>query len=375
MDNPEIPATPIGPQGGKPAGPRNGRRPIRVIAWPAFANRVENPYNSLLYSALRDEGIEVAEFSVQRLLLGRQADILHLHWSPTTRIRGATRGRVKRTSAEMLLLLAAAKRRGMKIVWTAHNIGAHDRLEYPDLEAKYWPRVASSLSALISLSLSGVEVLRSRYPSLNTVPSFVTPHGHYRTAYPRTLSRAEARKQLGISQDAKVISFVGQVRPYKNLPALVRAFRSLSDPSAVLLIAGKVKLGDKRQKFDDLVAADSRIKVFGTFVPPDEMQLYLEAADLVVLPFRETLNSGSAILALSFDKPVLVPRAGSLVDLSQQIGENWVMTYEGELTPAILKDAVDRAVTMRESVAPLDPLEWSLIARQTRDIYRSLVER
>lgn len=263
----------------------------------------------------------------------------------------------------------------MKIVWTAHNIGAHDSLAHPDLEEKYWSRVASRLSALISLSHSGVEALRTRYPSLRTVPSFVTAHGHYRAVYSRTVSRDEARRQLGIAGDAKVISFIGQVRPYKNLPALLRAFRSLTDPACAVLIAGKVKLGDKRKEIDDLVAADSRVKMFSQFVPADEMQLYLEAADLIVLPFRETLNSGSAILALSFDRPVLVPRAGSLVDLSRQIGDDWVMTYDGDLTPTVLSESLSRALTMRDKTAPLDSLEWSHIARQTRDIYRSLVER
>ena len=65
------------------------------MAWPAFANRLENPYNALLYSALRELDVEVVEFSVQRLLFGPRADILHLHWAPTTRIRGETRSRVK----------------------------------------------------------------------------------------------------------------------------------------------------------------------------------------------------------------------------------------------------------------------------------------
>jgi len=357
----------------KPERPESKR--ISVMAWPAFANRLENPYNSLLYSALRDLDVDVAEFSVQRLLFGPRADILHLHWAPTTRIRGESRARVKRTSAQMLWLLAAAKRRGMRIVWTAHNIGAHDRSEHPDLESTYWPRVAGHLSALISLSRSGIDAMRSKYPALATVPSFVSKHGSYRGAYPRTVSREEARQRLGIAEDARVLSFVGQVRPYKNLPSLLRAFRQLNDPAAVLIIAGKLKLGDKRPEFDSLISSDPRVKAFGQFIPPDDMQLYVEAADLVVLPFREILNSGSAILALSFDKPVLLPGHGSLLELSSDVGTDWVMTYDGELTAKLLEESLEHADRLRGQVAPMESFAWPIIARQTRDIYRSLVER
>ena len=348
-------------------------RPIRVMAWPAFANRLENPYNALLYSALQNLGIDVVEFSVQRLLLGPRADILHLHWAPTTRIRGESRARVKRTSAEMLLLLRIARRRGMKVVWTAHNLGAHDRREHPDLEKKYWPTVAGYLSALISLSNAGTAALREQHPALATVPAFVSKHGSYRGAYPHSVNRDTARDRLGIARDAKVIAFIGQVRPYKNLPALLRAFASVDDSSAVLLIAGKLKLYSATAEFDGLVSADSRVKVFREFVPADELQLYLGAADLVVLPFRETLNSGSAILALSFDRPILVPAYGSLTELADEIGRDWVITYDGELTPHILVRSLEQAISMRGKVAPLGSLDWPLIARQTRDIYRSLL--
>jgi len=358
-----------------PVKPRKKIPPISVMAWPAFANRLENPYNALLYSALRELDVEVVEFSVQRLLFGPRADILHLHWAPTTRIRGETRTRVKRTSAEMRFLLRVARRRGMKVIWTAHNVSAHDKPEHPDLEEKYWPMVADHLSAVISLSRTGTDVLRAQHPSLVTVPAFVIRHGSYRGAYPRDLSREQAREVLGIQPDAKVLSFIGQVRPYKNLPALLRAFSKVDDSSAVLLIAGKLKLYGATAEFEELVAADPRVKVFRGFVPANKLQLYLEAADLVVLPFRETLNSGSAILGLSFDRPVLVPSHGSLAELSGEIGDNWIMTYEGELTADILVRSLERSGSMRGSVAPLESLEWPLIARQTRDIYRSLVDR
>ncbi|MDY7008651.1 MAG: hypothetical protein SWX82_33215 [Cyanobacteriota bacterium] len=51
---------------------------------------------------------------------------------------------------------------------------------------------------------------------------------------------------------------------------------------------------------------DSRIKLKFGFVPDKKLQEYFRAANFVVLPFKDILNSGNALLALSFDCPVLV---------------------------------------------------------------------
>ncbi|MEZ4597387.1 MAG: glycosyltransferase [Chloroflexota bacterium] len=47
-------------------------------------------------------------------------------------------------------------------------------------------------------------------------------------------------------------------------------------------------------------------------VPDDRMQVFLRAADVMVLPYRDVLTSGSAILAMTFGLPVVAPRIGCL---------------------------------------------------------------
>ena len=46
------------------------------------------------------------------------------------------------------------------------------------------------------------------------------------------------------------------------------------------------------------------------YIPDAELQVWLRAADVVVLPFRDILTSGSAILALSFGRAVVAPALG-----------------------------------------------------------------
>ena len=95
------------------------------------------------------------------------------------------------------------------------------------------------------------------------------------------------------------------------------------------------------------------------------MQLFLNAADLLVFPYRDILNSGSALLGLSFDRPVLVPKLGAMGELQQAIGADWVRTYEGELNAAVLASALEWATTAARATAPLAAFGWEAIARQT----------
>lgn len=344
---------------------------IRVLGWPAFQNR-QNPYNALLYNALIDLGVEVEEFSTARLLTGG-ASILHVHWKPTSRIRGKNAARVAMRAAGFLLLLKAARMRGVRVVWTAHNVESHDSTAHPRLERSYWRILPGLLDAVISLSPSAVPLLHARYPALRNVPTFVVPHGHYRDAYPRNTTREAARTRFRIDHTARVFAFVGQVRPYKNVIALLRAFREYTDPDLVLLIGGMLKLGYQRAEFDALVAADPRVRVIPDFIGDDELQYIFAAADLAVLPFTSILNSGSAILALSFDRPVLVPRMGSLVDLADQVSPDWVINYDGPITADVLRDGMRAAQLLTNQSAPLDALRWKNIAEQTRNTYEAVL--
>jgi glycosyltransferase involved in cell wall biosynthesis len=108
--------------------------------------------------------------------------------------------------------------------------------------------------------------------------------------------------------------FIGQCREYKNIPGLIKAFRDLPIDS-LLLIAGQFQRDEYRQRVVTMADEDKRIKVYPKHIPDDELQDFLTACDCVVLPYLEILTSGSAMLALSFGRPVVSVRLGCLKDL------------------------------------------------------------
>jgi len=209
---------------------------------------------------------------------------------------------------------------------------------------------------------------------LRNIPSFVIPHGNYRGEYPHAADKRAARAVLNIPGDARVVCFFGMVSKYKGVSDLVSAFREIPDPNLVLLIAGANDDPDEAVFLKSQARGDERIKLHLGFVPKDQVQYYIGAADLVALPFRKIWNSGSAMLALSFDRPILVPARDAFIELQRQIGAEWIRTYQGELTPFEIQSALAWELdTRRGASPPLERFEWPRIAEDTLRCYLNLL--
>jgi glycosyltransferase involved in cell wall biosynthesis len=350
---------------------------LRVLAWPAFDNKTGNPYNRLLYTAMEAIGgpvdVTVDEFTPRRAL-SRAYDIIHVHWpddflsiESTLRSSGYVGGE--------LAVLAAAHARGSRIVWTGHDLGPHES-HHPALERIFWNSFPPLVDGFISLSDDGLWQAKQQIPQLKDIPCAVVPHGHYRDAYPAPVDPDEARATLGLHRDAPVLLFIGRIRPYKNVPHLVRTFRQWGAPDARLFVVGNPSDEALRKSIKMAAQHDSRIRLDLRFVPNDLVPRYLAACDLVVLPYDHILHSGTALLGLSFNRPVLVPARGAMSELRERVGPDWVRTYYDTLTPKRLSQAVEWATgTERADVAPLDNLEWDMLARQTVDLYRDVLSQ
>ncbi|MGA3091059.1 MAG: glycosyltransferase [Terriglobales bacterium] len=342
---------------------------IKVLAQPAFNTRAENPYTWLLYNAM---AAEVTDFSYRRSLDARY-DIFHIHW-PELELN-AIPG-VAEAAARLklkLTLMDALRARGTRIVWTVHNLKAHEGL-HPRLEQWFWPAFTRRLDGFIALTSSGQTAATERFVNLEHVPGYVIPHGHYRGEYPVN-TEADARQELNLAEDAKVFLFFGQIREYKNVPGLIRAFRKLADADAILCIAGRPKPEGVGEQLRREAAGDPRIRLHLENIPKDRVQFFFRAANLVVLPYRDILNSGTAILALSFSRPILVPCRGAMGELKASVGPEWVSTFPAELDADKLERALAWSLEPRAQEAKLENLEWPQIADWTLEAYAQIVAR
>jgi beta-1,4-mannosyltransferase len=349
---------------------------MRVLAWPAFKRRDIQPYNWLLYSHMSELGVEVDEFSATNLLKARY-DIFHLHW-PDHQFNETRRLIMMVRVLRLTILLLVAKLKGTKVIWTIHNLGSHEHM-YPRLEALYRPIFARLIDGAIALTDSGKRAALEYYHDLKRVPVTTIRHGHYCSEYPNWLAASDARALLGINSTDSVILCFGQLRPYKNVNHLIHVYRKIDQTDMHLIIAGRPYSSESASRIRADALGSDNIQLHLDTIDAERVQIFINAADLMVFPYRDILNSGTAILALSFGCPVLGPNKGAFQDLQATFGESMVMTYDGALTSQVLQDAVtavrsqpiDREKLVLQVTTELD---WTEIARQTVEFYVQITE-
>ncbi|MCU1438802.1 MAG: hypothetical protein JWP66_1889 [Naasia sp.] len=316
-------------------------RPLVVQASFPAPRPTTNPYIVMLADALRaTPGVQLRLFSWRSALFARY-DVFHLHW-PDILVRGHGRGKtaVRRILTALLLARLAITR--TPIVRTAHNLAAH---EQQPLFARVLLDAFDRRTALwIALN---PETILPEGPQ-----SVVILHGSYTSWYAQHPKPAPVPGRL---------AYFGLIRPYKNVEGLLRAFAGLPDPELTLEVAGNPS-AELRAPIDALAAADPRTRAQLRFVPDADVARVVGEAELVVLPYREMHNSGGLLLALSLDRPVLVPATPANARLADEVGAGWVHLYSGDLTAAALAEAL-RAVrataTTRGERPDLSAREWA----------------
>lgn len=346
----------------------------------------DNPYQPELVRGLQAAGVDVRAGDHTRLLPILQAflehgrpDVLHLHWAHSLLI-----SRYWPVTflycCRLLFELTITRLLGVDIVWTVHNRFHHES-EHPNLafEAVCRHVICRYASAIIVHGDAAQDEIISAYHLPDHVADRirVVPHGNYVESYPNNTTQAEARSRLDLPLDSTVFLHIGNIRPYKNVGDLVDTFHAMPDSDLQLLIAGRPPRAEPaRTHLESACTNDARINCALEFIPEDELQMYLRAADAVVLPFAEVLTSGSVVLALSFGRPVIAPRLGCIPGT---VGDCDDLLYDPDAP-----DALERALR-RAMAADLDELgdraavraanlDWETIGRRTADIYDQQLE-
>jgi D-inositol-3-phosphate glycosyltransferase len=216
------------------------------------------------------------------------------------------------------LLMLYYKLCGKKIALTVHNVNQAKR----DLQDSQLNRTTLK----IQYSLSDHLFVHTRKMKEELLQDFGVPETAVTVirhpindAFPNTdLTPAEAKRRLGLKDSEKAILFLGRIKPYKGIEDLLTAFQQLvkRDPSYRLVIAGEPHKGSEAylDEIGKIVARDFNrgdvILKFG-FIPDNQMELYLKAADVLVLPYKDIFQSGVLFLAYSFGLPVVATDVGS----------------------------------------------------------------
>src|SRR5690606_12714398 len=89
--------------------------------------------------------------------------------------------------------------------------------------------------------------------------------------------------------------------------------------NAELVIAGSPLNAQVEKDVRDAVTSP-HVHLHPHFVPDAEIQVYMNAADAVVLPYQDVLTSGAVVLAMSFGKACIAARIGCIPDMLDDEG-------------------------------------------------------
>ena len=219
------------------------------------------------------------------------------------------------------VMMTGAKR----VILQCHNVG--------EKEPAWWKRALANLvfrraDALVVHARTEEDDLRGRTRG-SVVRTFLPVH-ELGGAIP---SRDDARDALDLA--GNVALFFGHIRPFKALDVVLRAWPKVRTP-ATLLVAGEA-WWNSEEEYRKL--APSNVIFDFRFIPDSEIATYFAAADVVLAPYRSEAQSGVALTAFHFARPVIASNVGGLPEVVRD-GENGFIVPPDD-TEA-LAQAIDR---------------------------------
>ena len=142
---------------------------------------------------------------------------------------------------------------------------------------------------------------------------------------------------MGYEARDLVVASVGSIKPYKGLSrlAIELAAAMEEEPRLAAVVAGAMR--DDDPALLDAVGAVPRIEFLPKRMNPGRLATIVRAADIVALPYQgASLNSGAAMLAMTFGRPILAPRIAAFTPvLAEGLGIGYDPEDPGGLRAAL----------------------------------------
>ena len=305
-----------------------------------------NPFQRLLYSRASDEGfalVPAVEFGHLAAVGWAGRSVIHLHWLASVLSGADSMDEAMMRIAAFRNQLVTWRAAGHRIVWSMHNVLPHES-SIVDAEIALRRVMVEQSDAVHLLSRASADEA-SRYYELPAAKTFHVPHPSYEGWYANTRDRMSARMDLGLFENEFTFVSFGSLQRYKGLLDLIDAFRDLRErlPERPmrLLIAGKAVDKAYLAELEAKVEPVAAVTLIPSAMEERQVQTLLNGADVAVAPYLRTLNSGAALLAASFRRPLVAPRIGGV---AETFAADQSLLYAGEPGDTLV-DAMERALT------------------------------
>ncbi|MEI6090033.1 MAG: glycosyltransferase [bacterium] len=264
------------------------------------------------------------------------------------------------------------QRKGIVTIGLLHNVIPHEKQVTDEMLTKYF---LSGQDAYIVLTESVRDDLLKYVPDARYE---LVGHPLYRH-FSNTIAGEEARKVLNLPADKKVLLFFGFIRDYKGLDKILETMPLLSDEYH-LLVAGE-SYGDfsKYQDIINKLGIADKVSIFNKYINDDEVQLYFNASDVCILPYKSATQSGIVGISYHFELPVIVTRVGGLDQMVEPFGTGLVVD---EAKPELLKTAIleyferDMTASCKAGISNYHNVHsWEAIATTVEVLYEEIKNR
>jgi len=323
-----------------------------------------NPYESQLFQSLsfhqNIDGVKNSLYEFWRQ--PADADVLHIQWPEALyNWKNPQPWEMARLASILDEWASMAS-----IVTTVHN--------YKPRDIENWRRlyrlVYQNSNGIVHLGEASRDWFLDRYDFASEKMHAVISHGNY-TCFPDHVTSDEARRRLNLGPDDFVCLCFGAIRHSEERNLLVEAFDHLSARSKKLVVAGRFLPLSRRELRYWRLRYDPRIDIHEGWIPDEEVQLYLRAADVLIIPREGVLNSGNVALGFTFGRPVVGPDEGVIGEVLTKTGNP---VYEPGNAEA-LAEAIGRVKDFQKQIGEQNKsyaskkMNWEKVASHHLDLY------
>jgi len=189
----------------------------------------------------------------------------------------------------------------------------------------------------------------------------------------------EILKRYNISENKKIILYVGSEHPRQNVPFLIKGFAELKKvlPGTKLLKIGNPQWPGAREKLEKLIRKLNLKNdvVFLGYIPEEELPKFYNAADLFVYPCLYAGFGIPLLEAMACGVPVITSNLTSLPEVVGTAGKTIDPLNQKELTEAmynVLTNEILREEMIIKGLERAKIFTWEKSAQQTLEVYNKM---
>lgn len=271
-----------------------------------------------------------------------------------------------------------AKELGVPLITSLHG---SDIMVYPKRHPKIWMRTQEALQ----WSNQVIAISQSLWQEARKIDSRVQGcmiHNGFDASVFYPQDQQMIRQQLDLESNAKILLFVGNLYPIKGPNVLLESFAQIAnqDPKLQLVYVGDGTLRQSLQARAEELQIQNQVMFVGR-KPYTDVPLWINGADLVVVPSLSEGLGSINMEAMGCHKPVVASRVGGIPEIVQN-GKTGILVEPNSID-ALTKGLRDILINQPELLSfygkqgyeASQKLTWEQNAKEVCSMYQDLCKK